>query len=208
MTDATDKSRPPGQSPERFAVRPIGHVRSGYSQPEDVHHTRAGWTADVSRIRLLSRHAAALGGLKGYSHVVVLFWVHRAKDWKMPKHHHKPPHVKVFATRMPVRPNPIGMSVVELVDFSTASGELVVRGLDALDGTPVLDIKPYIPSFDSCPDARVPEWVQEHLDSHFHGARARGGETADPASPDPAGAESSRQDGSTGRAGALADGTS
>ena len=90
----------------------------------------------------------------------------------MPKHHHKPPHVKVFATRMPVRPNPIGMSVVELVDFSTQSGELVVKGLDAVDGTPVLDIKPYIPNFDSYPDARIPQWVAQHLNSHFHSGRS------------------------------------
>ena len=149
-------------------VRPVGYVHSGYAQPEDVPHTHIGWTADLSRIRLLPRHAAGLGGLKGYSRIVVLFWVHRAKDWKMPRHHHKPPHVKVFATRMPVRPNPIGMSVVELVDFSVDSGELVVKGLDALDGTPVLDIKPYIPNFDSYPDAQVPEWVAKHLNSHFH----------------------------------------
>jgi tRNA (Thr-GGU) A37 N-methylase len=76
--------------------------------------------------------------------------------------------VKVFATRMPVRPNPIGLSVVELLEFSPATGELVVRGLDAVDGTPVLDIKPYIANFDSLPDATVPEWVAEHLNSHFH----------------------------------------
>jgi tRNA (Thr-GGU) A37 N-methylase len=69
---------------------------------------------------------------------------------------------------MPVRPNPIGMSVVELVDFSTQDGQITVKGLDALDGTPVLDIKPYIPNFDSYPDARVPKWVSEHLNSHFH----------------------------------------
>jgi len=152
-------------------VRPIGYVHSNYPQPEDVPHTHTAWTADTSRIRLLSRHATALEGLNGYSHIVVLFWVHRATDWKMPKYHHKPSHVKVFATRMPVRPNPIGMSVVELVGFSPASGEVVVKGLDALDGTPVLDIKPYIPNFDSYPDAEVPEWVAEHLNSYFHSGR-------------------------------------
>lgn len=168
MTLTTNNSSSPETSPEQFTVQPIGYVQSPYAQPEDVPHTHTGWTADTSRIRLLSRHAAGLGGLKGYSHIVMLFWVHRAKDWKLPKHHHKPPHVKVFATRMPVRPNPIGMSVVELVDFSTESGELLVKGLDALDGTPVLDIKPYIPNFDSCPDAQIPKWVSQHLNSHFH----------------------------------------
>lgn len=159
---------------ERFVVRPIGHVRSPYAQPGDVPHTHDGWTHGVARIKLLSRHAAALGGLKGYSHVIVLFWVHRARDWKMPKYHNKPPHVKVFATRMPVRPNPIGMSVVRLIDFSTETGELIVEGLDALDGTPVLDIKPYISNFDSYPDAQVPQWVTRHLESHFHSGVAHG----------------------------------
>lgn len=166
----------PQNSPEQqesattaFNIRPIGHVDSAYTQPEDVPHKHDAWTNDVSRIRLRQRYAGGLAGLEGYSHVIMLFWVHRSRDWKMPKHHHKPPHVKVFATRMPVRPNPIGMSVVELVEFFPDRGELVVKGLDALDGTPVLDIKPYIPNFDSRPDARLPWWVTEHLESHFHG---------------------------------------
>ena len=154
-----------------MTVRPIGYVRSGYAGPDDVPHANTGWTDDISRIRLLSRHARGLSGLKGYSHIVVLFWAHRARDWKIPRHHSKPPHVKVFATRMPVRPNPVGMSVVELVSFSAEGGELVVKGLDALDGTPVLDIKPYIPNFDSYPDAEVPEWVSQRLNRCFHSDR-------------------------------------
>jgi len=171
MTDANaDTAR---VSVEPFSVRAVGYVLSGYVQPQDVAHSHTGWTADVSRIQLLSKHAAGLGGLKGYSHVIVLFCVHRAREWKLPKHHHKPPHVKVFATRMPVRPNPIGMSVVELLDFSPQTGEITVRGLDALDGTPVLDIKPYIPNFDSYPDARTPQWVAHHLNSHFHSDHAQ-----------------------------------
>jgi len=152
----------------RFTVRPIGYVHCAYSRPEDVPHSHRAWTEDACRIRLLRPYANGLQGLDGYSHVIVLFWVHRAREWKMPRHHHKPPHVKVFATRMPVRPNPIGMSVVELVEFSPHSGDLVVRGLDALDGTPILDLKPYIPNFDSRPDARLPGWVAQHLASHFH----------------------------------------
>jgi len=169
MTIANNDSNPPGPVPEQFTVRAIGYVRSSYAQPQDVHHTHTGWTADVSRIELLSRYARGLGGLQGYSHIIVLFRVHRAKEWKMPKYHNKPPHVKIFATRMPVRPNPIGMSVVELVDFSPETGELVVNGLDALDGTPVLDIKPYIPNFDSYTHACLPQWVTEHLDRYHHG---------------------------------------
>jgi len=169
MTQASNENlaAATASAPE-FAVRPIGYVRSNYAEPTDVTHTHRGWTPDAAEIRLLPKYAKLLGGLKGYSHIIVLFWVHRAKEWKMPKGHNKPKHVKVFATRMPVRPNPIGLSVVELVGFSERTGELAVKGLDALDGTPVLDIKPYISNFDSYPDARVPEWVAAHLNSHFH----------------------------------------
>lgn len=151
-----------------ITVRPIGYVRSAYKQTTDVAHTHTGWTADTSRIHLLDRYAKGLGGMQGYSHIIVLFWVHKAKEWKMPKDHNKPPHVKLFATRMPVRPNPIGMSVVELLDFSAETGEIVIKGLDALDGTPVIDIKPYIPDFDSYPQASVPDWLKMHINSHHH----------------------------------------
>ena len=153
---------------ESFTIRPIGHVHSAYAQTEDVAHTHTGWTADTSQIHLLPRYAKGLGGMQGYSHIIVLFWVHKAKEWKMPKDHQKPPYVKLFATRMPVRPNSIGMSVVELLDFSTDTGQITVKGLDALDGTPVLDIKPYIPNFDSYTDASVPDWLKEHLNSHHN----------------------------------------
>jgi len=162
----TDKNSIP--TLESFSVRPIGHVHSAYYQTEDVAHTHIGWTADTSQIHLLPRYAKALGGLQGYSHIIVLFWVHKAKDWKMPKYHQKPPHVKLFATRMPVRPNSIGMSVVELLDFSADTGQITIKGLDALDGTPVLDIKPYIPNFDSYADASVPDWLKKHMNSHHH----------------------------------------
>jgi len=162
------KAEPDIKVAESFTIRPIGYVQSAYTQTGDVAHTHAGWTADTSQIHLFSRYSKALGGLEGYSHIIVLFLVHKAREWKMPKNHNKPPHVKLFATRMPVRPNPIGVSVVELLDFSTETGRIVVKGLDALDGTPVIDIKPYIPNFDSYANACVPAWAGKHLDSHHH----------------------------------------
>ena len=65
-----------------YSVRAIGHVQSLYSNPDDVVHAHDRWTGDTSRIRLLPRHAGGLRGLEGYSHVIVLFWVHRAREWK------------------------------------------------------------------------------------------------------------------------------
>ncbi len=160
---------PTRTEPETFTVRAIGYVTSDYADPADVRHRHDRWTDDVSVIRFVGRYGRLLGGLEGYSHAAILFWIHRARQWKMPKDHHKPKHVKVFATRMPVRPNPIGLSVVEVVEVSPGRGRLTVRGLDAVDGTPILDVKPYIANFDSVPEATVPDWVAEHLDSHFHG---------------------------------------
>jgi len=152
MLDDTDRT---------FMVKPIGFVESDYHHFDDVphSHTRQGWTKESCRIILSTEHAKNLQGLDGFSHLIVLFWVHRAKNWKMPAGHQKPDWVKVLATRMPRRPNPIGMSVVQLSGFSTETGIIDVQGLDCLDGTPVLDIKPYLAQCDSFPDATVPDWV-------------------------------------------------
>lgn len=120
---------------------------------------------------LYPEHDRKIEGLDSYSHMIVLYWIHKSDEWKMPKHHHhhhKPPNVKVFATRMPVRPNPIDLSVVEILSFSSDNGRLSVKGLDALNVTPILDIKPYIPNFDSYPETRLPVWVGSHLSEHHH----------------------------------------
>ena len=150
-------------------LKKIGTVHSQFKEFSDVIHLRRGWTSDSSVIKLESMYRKGLGGLQGYSHVIILFWLDKHKKWKIPKDNNKPPHVKVFATRMPVRPNPIGLSVVELLEFSPEKGILVVKGLDAIDGTPILDIKPYLPHFDSYADASIPQWVEEHLKKHHHG---------------------------------------
>ena len=166
---------------ESFDLNPIGYVDSGYHSFSEVPHPhgKGGWNEDISTIALCQEHARKISGLEGYSHIIVLYWIHKSSEWKMPEHNHhhdphdphhshKPTHVKVFATRMPVRPNPIGLSVVELMDFSPDSGRVAVKGLDALNGTPILDIKPYIPNFDSYPKASLPEWVGRHLREHQH----------------------------------------
>ena len=164
---------------------PLGFIRSRYRRYDEVphRHGKKGWTDETAEIVLLPKHAGKLEGLDGYSHVIIIFWIHRAREWKMPKDHAKPPHVKLFATRMPRRPNPLGLSVVEVLSFSPKEGVLKVKGLDALDETPVLDIKPYIPHFDSFPDASIPGWVRKHMKryhephgGHGHGAGpSRGG---------------------------------
>lgn len=145
-------------------LKEIGTVISDIKRFTQVRHLpRNGWTADTCIIKLKPQYRLGLGGLDGFSRVIILFWVSQHKQWKMPKDNPKPKSIKIFATRIPVRPNPIGLSVVELLDFSLEEGTITVKGLDAIDGTPILDIKPYLPHFDSYPEATVPEWIARHL---------------------------------------------
>lgn len=138
-------------------LRPIGVVRS----PFRVHHgtPRQPGTGDVQdgEIRLRAGFQNGLKDLAGFSHVWVIFWFHHSRGWN--SHVTPPRDVEkrgLFATRAPHRPNPIGLSVVRLLQVQGLM--LRVRGLDMLDGTPVLDIKPYIPYADAIPDAKA-GWV-------------------------------------------------
>lgn len=103
----------------------------------------------------------ALEGVEGFSHLWVIFHFSQSPSPDTPRVHPQgrddAPLVGIFATRSPVRPNPIGLALVELLALE--GDRLRVRGLDAYDGTPVLDLKPYLPGGDSMPYARVPEWL-------------------------------------------------
>lgn len=115
----------------------------------------------VTRIVLKKSLTKALDGIDEYSHIFVLFWLHKTpKTGKTllkvhPRGKEHLPLTGVFATRTPYRVNPIGLTLVELV--RREGNTLWVRGLDAFDHTPVIDIKPY-DGWDAVVDARVPEW--------------------------------------------------
>ena len=116
----------------------------------------------VSEIVIDPTLNSALDGLDEYSHIIVLYWMHRRHPGKTPGKVHPrgnktKPLIGLFTTRSPDRPNPIGKATVRLL--RRQGNILAVQGLDAIDGTPVIDIKPYIPGYDSADDARVPEWT-------------------------------------------------
>jgi tRNA-Thr(GGU) m(6)t(6)A37 methyltransferase TsaA len=120
-------------------------------------------------IDLLPELAPALEGLADFSHVWVLYWFHeqdRPEERRTLKVHPRRdpanPLTGVFATRAPVRPNLIGLCACRVLKVS--GHVLEVSGLDARDGSPVLDLKPYIPQNDSLPGALYPEWVQRIMD--------------------------------------------
>jgi len=120
-------------------VCPIGVVHR--QQPDEDINDRDL----VSKIVIDQKYADGLAGIEDWSHLYVIFWMDRISDEKKtllcPGKEPAMPTVGIFATRAPVRPNPIGLTLVELV--RREENVLVVKGLDALDGTPVLDIKPY-----------------------------------------------------------------
>ena len=137
-----------------LVVEPIGFVRSAFVEPADAPRQPGAERAAEGRIELVAgRHLEdAVADLEGWSHIWVVFWFHRHPGYS-PKV--LPPRSDrkrgVLATRSPHRPNPIGLSVVELV--AVESLVLRVRGLDMLDGTPVLDLKPYVAYADARPEA-------------------------------------------------------
>ncbi len=118
---------------------------------------------DISTILIYPDFCPGLLGVEGYSHLIVLYWMHLRDDEGhrrtlrvTPPRHEGAPLTGVFACRSPSRPNPIGFCVVELEGVDGC--RLRVRGLDAIEGSPVVDLKPYQPRADSVPDATAPGW--------------------------------------------------
>jgi len=119
---------------------------------------------ELSKVRIFPEFCLGLQRLNDFSHIIILYWFH-LRDNKnerrtlgvVPRRHPGAPQVGVFASRSPSRPNPIGLCVAELMRIEECT--LTVRGLDALQNSPIIDIKPYIPRTDSIPKARVPEWT-------------------------------------------------
>jgi len=141
-----------------MAFDPIGYVRC--EVPDDA-IARQRRTLR-STIEVLPQYAAGLDGIEAYSHLIIAFWMHRATP--PPRLHCHPrgdrtlEPVGVFAARGRNHPNPLGLAVVELIE--RRDNCLDVRKLDAFDGTPIVDIKPY-DHYDVVDDPRVPEWFRK-----------------------------------------------
>ena len=115
----------------------------------------------TSCITMFPEYSEALHGIGDYSHIIVLYWLHMNDSEEQrsilkvrPRRHKNAPEVGVFACRSPVRPNPIGLSVSRLLEVTEDT--LTIEEIDVLDGTPIIDIKPYIPRADCVPDAHSP----------------------------------------------------
>ena len=141
-----------------ITLKPIGTVRSeikerGRDDARDV----------IAEIVLDPALTEGLDNLDEFSHIIVIYYIHKSRKPVPMKVHPRfrvdNTPVGVFASRSPDRPSAIGMTTVKLLAHD--GNRLRVRGLDAIDGTPVLDIKPYLPGIDAAEDARVPPWMKK-----------------------------------------------
>ena len=150
---------------EKIVLEPIGVVKNSVENKKDV-----SWGEDTSTIVLNEEYYTSLKGLEDFSHVIVLYYLDKANYdsrkhlQRRPQNRDDMPLVGIFSQRGKDRPNRIGMTSVEIV--SVSERELTVKGLDAIDGTPVLDIKPYYPVYDK-KEATVPEWVDRLMEHYF-----------------------------------------
>jgi len=145
-------------SKEKIVLTPIGFVKTDAVGEEIRDRSR------TSKIIVKSEFVQALDGISSYSHLFVLFWLNQIKDDERktlkvhPRGKTDLPLSGVFAVRTMLRPNPIGLTIVEIVDVH--SNVLTIKGLDAYNGTPVLDIKPY-DLWDVVENPKVPSWWQK-----------------------------------------------
>jgi tRNA-Thr(GGU) m(6)t(6)A37 methyltransferase TsaA len=129
-----------------FTFRPIGYVHSPYKDTSSIPRGLGAKHEAEGELEILRSFAPGLTDIEGFSHLFVIWAFDRAEGFDLIAHpptDEKRPH-GVFSTRSPRRPNPIALTVVELLRREGAS--LHVRGVDMLDGTPILDIKPYLSS--------------------------------------------------------------
>jgi tRNA-Thr(GGU) m(6)t(6)A37 methyltransferase TsaA len=143
---------------ENINLVPIGRVVNGIEYPSKVK-----WEGVTSKVFVAPQLVEALDGIDGFSHILIIFYLDGVDEDRRsllkvhPENKEELPLVGVFATRSPVRPNPIGITVVKLL--GRQGNVLTVLGLDAYDGTPVLDVKPYLRRGDRIEEAATPDWL-------------------------------------------------
>ncbi|ADD08798.1 tRNA (N6-threonylcarbamoyladenosine(37)-N6)-methyltransferase TrmO [Candidatus Aciduliprofundum boonei] len=141
--------------------KPIGIVHSPFKEPKGVPIQPEVAKGIKGTVEIFSEYEDGLKDIEGFSHIIIISHFHLAKGFKlvvvpyMDKESHG-----VFATRAPARPNPLGMSIVKLV--GRKGNVLYIEDVDIVDGTPVLDIKPYVPQFDVRPAYKI-GWLEKNI---------------------------------------------
>lgn len=149
-----------------ISLESIGYVKNSEYEKKDE-----AWGSNVSRIMLDKKYSGGLLGLSGFSHAIIVYYLDKAEFdiekqlRRRPQSRDDMPRVGIFSQRAKDRPNNIGITSVEIV--CVEDDILTVKGLDAINGTPVLDIKPYYPQYDCKADAKTPDWVGRLMKNYF-----------------------------------------
>jgi tRNA-Thr(GGU) m(6)t(6)A37 methyltransferase TsaA len=150
----------------KYCLVPIGFVERGLPRYKSRTKIRSKYEY-IAVIRIYDEFLDGLIGLEEYSHLIIVFFMDKVeetrllvKPWGDPKY----PNVGIFSTRFPPRPNPIGLSVVELIKVGRK--KIYVRGLDAWTNTPIVDIKPY-DYHDMVKGVRVPQWFIDAWNKNY-----------------------------------------
>lgn len=144
--------QPSIQEAKTFKIFPVGYVRRENER---------------TYLEILPSYVPALKELERFSHVQVFWWFSEFQDdmyrqvTQSDKAPYDAPVLGVFACRSPVRPNPIGLTTAKILDVNRDKGEVEIANIDAFDGTPVLDLKAYIPVCDRVENVQVPEWASD-----------------------------------------------
>jgi tRNA-Thr(GGU) m(6)t(6)A37 methyltransferase TsaA len=162
---------------EKIVYEPIGVIHTPFGEPKGTPIQPPAARGIEGRAVVFPEYAEGLADLDGFSHVILIYHFHRSGPLRLRVR----PYLDrrehgVFATRAPARPNPIGLSVVRLL--GRVGNVLHIADVDIVDGTPLLDIKPFIPQFDVAHDVRI-GWLEEHIGrlsaARDDGRFARGG---------------------------------
>ena len=140
-----------------ITIKPIGFVKNNIKEPRF-----GNFTDEVSKIIVSKKFTKALTGIEDYSHIIIVYWMDKTKDYvntHRPQGNPRVPIVGIFACRCPQRPNPIGITTVKLI--SHQGNKIKIKGLDILNGTSIIDIKPYWPQYDKVVGGKIPDWVNK-----------------------------------------------
>lgn len=145
---------------DKMKMKPIGVIHLPYKSTEEAPYQ--GCKSDgTGEIEIFDEYARGLKDVEGFSHLIILYWMHKSTNYSLliktpwdDKLH------GLFTTRSQNRPNPIGLSVVRLIKRD--GNILKIKGMDAIEGTPVIDIKPYIPEFDEEKNIKI-GWLENKI---------------------------------------------
>jgi tRNA-Thr(GGU) m(6)t(6)A37 methyltransferase TsaA len=150
---------------ESCEIRIVGRARTPWTRREDAPHQPTAAADTEGVVEIDPEYREALADLESCGRIWLVFLFHRSHGWAAKV---KPPRGGpkrgVFATRAPNRPSQIGLTTVVVCDVSKEAGTIRVRGIDLLDETPILDVKPYLPMLDSWPDAGH-GWLEPYLEA-------------------------------------------